>query len=465
MIPARPGPRLALLLLLGLAMVGLILAQRGLHAPGALGIGGNARMRAFVWLALAAGALYLLAALLVLRGGPGPGPGGGLGRGAVWAILALAAAMRVPPLLAPPFLSTDVYRYVWDGKVQQAGINPYRFLPSDPHLRFLRDRRIYPFINRKSYAPTIYPPAAELVYRAVAAVDPSVRAMKAAMVGFEAVAVLCLLALLRRAGAPPERILLYAWNPLVVWEFAGSGHVDALAVGFLALALLAAALRRPGLAGFWLAAATLTKFLPAVVAPALWRRQDWRRQDWRRQDWRLPLVFALALVVFYLPFLGVGSRVFGFLAGYARQEGITSGAGIFYLFALGHLVALPAWVGPAYVAAVLAALAALALALCARPGPEPGSAAAIRAMGRDARRLGTLLLVALTPHYPWYFTWLLVPATLAPSFAVLALAAAAPLLYLDPIHTLLLWPGLLFGGFFLLLLAEAAGWRRRSPEA
>ena len=79
-------------------------------------------------------------------------------------ILVCAAGSRLVCLFSPPFLSTDIFRYVWDGQVQAAGINPYRYIPADPHLAFLRDLDIYPHINRRSYAHTIYPPGAQMLF-------------------------------------------------------------------------------------------------------------------------------------------------------------------------------------------------------------------------------------------------------------------------------------------------------------
>ncbi len=130
-----------------------------------------------------------------------------LPRADVWMILGLAVAMRAALLPAPPFLSSDIYRYVWDGQVQAAGINPYRYIPADPALEPLRDPAIYPLINRKDYAHTIYPPAAQAVFAAVGQVSRSVTGMKLAMLGFEALGVLrCSHPTQRRpaAGAHPD---------------------------------------------------------------------------------------------------------------------------------------------------------------------------------------------------------------------------------------------------------------------
>lgn len=87
-------------------------------------------------------------------------------------------------VVAPPFLSSDIYRYVWDGRVLAAGINPYRYIPTDPHLAALRDAKVFPEINRANYAPTIYPPAAEAIFFAVVRIGGSVTVMKAAMVAY-----------------------------------------------------------------------------------------------------------------------------------------------------------------------------------------------------------------------------------------------------------------------------------------
>jgi len=153
--------------------------------------------------------------------------------------LIFAALFRISILFSPPYLSDDVYRYVWDGRVQSAGINPYRYIPADESLAKLRDDKIYPNINRREYARTIYPPVAEGVFLLITRISESVTWMKAAMVGFEAITVWALIQLLVSFGFARQRVLIYAWHPLVVWEFAGSGHLDAMVIAFIALALLA----------------------------------------------------------------------------------------------------------------------------------------------------------------------------------------------------------------------------------
>src|SRR5207249_1441466 len=108
--------------------------------------------------------------------------------------------------------------------------------------------------------------------------------------------------------------------------------------------------RRDGLSGLFLAGATLTKLYPAVLLPALYRR-------W---SWAMPAVFAAMIIVGYLPFIGVGWRVFGFLPGYAGEEGFDAcGTGFYLLGLLRHLPLLAELSGPAYAIGAFAILIAL----------------------------------------------------------------------------------------------------------
>ena len=360
----------------------------------------------FVAVALVQGGVYFAAVWLARQAGSN--------RGGLALILGIAAAMRLAVLVSPPYLSTDIYRYIWDGRVSAAGINPYRYIPTDPQLAGLRDGTIFPKINRNNYAPTIYPPVAQAIFLAVTRISVSVTAMKAAMVAFDALAMLMLLRLLIAAELPSTRLLVYAWHPLPVWEFAGSGHIDAALIAFVVLTLWA---RRRGsgvLSGLALAAATLVKLYPAVLAPALWRRRDWV----------MPAGFAVAVIVAYLPFLGVGWRVIGFLPGYVSEEGFAGGSG-FYLLGLLRLAipAFPAWLYLGFAAMLLAALG-LAV-LLARPWPDRDIA--------GAAALGTAFMLLVSPHYPWYFAWLIIFACLMPCRSLLWLTAACVLLYLVPV--------------------------------
>jgi hypothetical protein len=386
----------------------------------ALPLDRDSRARLFVATECLAGLLWLLAIALVQRGR--------LPRHAVPIVLTAAVAMRAITFIAPPLLSSDIYRYVWDGRVQRAGINPYRYLPDASELAFLRDATVYPQINRADYAPTIYPPAAEALFALAAVIAPGLYGMKAVMTAFDVATIIVLLRLLRLTGRHPAQVLVYAWLPLPVWEFVGNGHIDAAAATLLAVALLLAAHGRPVRTGIALAAAALTKFLPGVVLPAFWRPHDWR----------LLAAFVLSIGLFYAPYLAVGAHVLGYLGGYAHEEKLSRGGGIFLLEALDRVLPLPHWAPITYAAVVLVVLAALAgRCVFTTPMPaDPGTRVMLQT--RQAAILGGVFLVGLSPHYPWYFGWLAPLACVVPMASVTWLLAASPLIALGPIEHLLI---------------------------
>ena len=386
--------------------------------------------------------IYAVAAWLVIGKSTGRWPKIAplTGRAALAGILLVGLAMRLILLPSPP-ASGDIYRYIWDGRVQAAGINPYRYLPADEALQALRDEAIYPNINRASYAPTIYPPVAELVFFAATRISETTIFMKTVMIGFEGIAVWAILQLLAARGLPSTRVLLYAWHPLPVWEFAGDGHVDAMAIAFLLLAFVAADRRSPVFAGMALAAGVLVKYFPAVAGPAICKR-------W---DWRLPAAFTASVAILYLPYLGAGTKVFGFLGGYVAEEGFERGSGIFLWQLAGTILQLPEHAIAFYFPLAAVVMAGLGLAAVGlRREPKADLAAAMV--------LAVTFVVLFSPHYPWYFAWLIPFICVYPLAAVIYLSCAASYLHLQ----IAAWPPslgdglLLYGGFALILVGELA---------
>ena len=383
---------------------------------------------------------YAFAAWLIVRGGRHDGADSGR---ALATILIVGIAMRLVLLPGTP-VSTDIFRYVWDGRVQGAGINPYLHLPADAALSALRDGAIYPYINRADYAPTIYPPTSEIVFYLITRISEAAIFMKAAMLAFEGLAVWAILQLLKARGLPRSRVLLYVWHPLPLWEFARSGHIDIVAIAFLLLAFLAIERRSPILAGIALASGALVKYFPVAAGPALYKR-------W---DWRLPVAFAATIAVLYLPYLGAGTKVFGFLGRYVTEEGFDQGSGIFLWQLLGAIVPLQAQALAFYLPVAAAIMAALALFVVMRE----------RGPGADLAG-GMLLAVAFTflisPHYAWYFAWLVPFLCFYPVVGVLYLTCAVSYLYFAHWPPSV-WDGLvIYGPCVLILVAELAFRRRR----
>lgn len=307
---------------------------------------------------------------------------------ALWLIFGLGILLRAYLLLFNPLLSSDIYRYIWDGRVQAAGINPYRYFPADEALTFLRDGTVFPHINRVDTAVTIYPPVAQLFFLIVTRIGETVTTMRLAMLGCESVTITLIMLLLRRMNRPMTRVIAYLWHPLPLWEIANGGHVDALMVALMLLgiwvALTGHALRGAGL----IALSVLVKPFAAPVFAGIWR-------PW---GLKMPLAVIAVIALCYLPYSSVGWGVLGFLIqGYLTEEGIQAGYEL-WLLSLWRLV-FGQHQSDVVVYVVLAALVLLFKGLSAARMSHLSAASTVA----NINMLLLLTLLLLSPNYPWYF--------------------------------------------------------------
>ena len=346
-------------------------------------------------------------------------------------ILVVAIACRLAALFSEPFLSSDIYRYVWDGVVQHAHISPYRYVPGSPTLAYLRapHQDIFDNINRRDYAHTIYPPAAQALFYLITWISPTVTWMKTVMVLFEGVTMYALIALLQHMGIRREQSLLYAWCPLAIWEIAGSGHLDSAAMAFIALALLARYRKRSILTGLFLAIAILLKLYPLALLPALYRRGDFK----------MPATVAVVVAFAYAAYSSVGPLVFGFLDGYVKEEGMVTGTRYFLLELAQRIPGLHGLTTTAYFlfcAAIFAAILWWCWQVANQQGSDDtrlatnqgapcpaaadiGSHSSSAAFLRPAFTLAAALMFLFSPHYAWYILWLVPFFTLMPNLPIL----------------------------------------------
>jgi hypothetical protein len=303
--------------------------------------------------------------------------------------LVLAAIWHVEFLRLPAPADDDIHRYVWDGHLQRLGYNPYIVVPSDPAVSGLRTSETRTLNN--SDLPSIYPPGAQLFFRAVTAIRESTFALKVAFVLCEFAIVFVLLDLLRFRGQGQHLVLAFAWNPLLAIEVAGSGHIDI--VGALLLVVSAAALMRRWrtTAAVALALAVSVKFLPVVLLPLYWKRI-------RIRDAVLaPAVFGLL----YMPFLNHGRIPIGSLGTYVYSFRFNGP-----VFAVLHRVA------PPQLLAGLAVLVGLATATwLRRAAPECSP-------DQFAWPMAASLLCAPVV-FPWYLVWLLPFLTSASTWLII----------------------------------------------
>ncbi len=182
----------------------------------------------------------------------------------VWAFL-LALAFRAPlvgPRVAP---ESDMVRYLWDGRVQTRGYNPYQVVPDDPAMAAIHTDETRAMPSHRARSP--YPPAAQLFFRLVVTIHDSTRAMKIALTLCDVMTIIVLWRWLALTGRSEWLALAYAWNPLVILEIAHSGHIDALGALWIVASAYWLARRRPALASIAFGLAVATKLLPIVLAP------------------------------------------------------------------------------------------------------------------------------------------------------------------------------------------------------
>jgi len=222
----------------------------------------------------------------------------------------------------PALLSTDMYRYVWDGRVQHHGINPYLYAPSSEQLRSLRDDTIYPGINRKDYH-TIYPAGAQIFFHIFhILVGDSILGFKGLMVFFEVLTLWVLVLTLRAHGFEEARLFIYAWNPLVIFEIGYGGHVDGLAVFLTVLAFYLNAKTRKAPAVIALAFSSAIKLYPALLLPVFLNRGERIKGA---------IAFTAFFLILYLPFSHVGDKMIGFLPHYFTSLYESFNLGLKYL--------------------------------------------------------------------------------------------------------------------------------------
>jgi alpha-1,6-mannosyltransferase len=425
-----------------LAGVGAIFAALTLMTPFAFKAAGD---NAFIALAIPAG-LLTLAATRVAERTPTTR--------ALCLIFGIGIALRIYVLLFDPLLSTDIFRYIWDGRVQADGINPYRYFPAHDALAHLRDATIFPRINRADYAVTIYPPVAEFFFLMVTRIGESVNVMRLALLGCEAVSVVLVMLFLRRMGQPRTRVVAYFWHPLPIWEIANNGHVDALAVALMLLGLWAALTGRALRGAVLIALGALVK---PYVAPAL-------AAVWRPWDWKLPVVVIAVIALCYLPYLSIGWGVFGFLTeGYLTEEGIISGNDL-WLLSVWRLV-FGARQGDVLAYGVIAALVVLFMMLSAARRPDRTIAASLA----DINMVLLVALLVVSPNRPWHFMPIVPFVALcgnAPSWVVsIGALLLTNELYWEFHLPKLIIKSILFGGFLL-----ACAWsireahRKQAPD-
>jgi len=396
----------------------------------------------FIVLALCTGVIYLVSLYAFERTTAS--------RTAYSLLILLAIVFRATLWPMEPTLSDDIQRYRWEGKVQAQGWNPYGIAPNDPRLAYLHDKYYQIMPGRE--LPSIYPPATQLIFRLNWKLFPGATAFKVPFAAADVFVLLILAWMFRQQRDRLFRLAVYAWNPLVIVEFAASGHNDSLALLGI-VAGLALAKRHKILANVPIALAAMAKVFPALLLPIWIRRAGWPE---KRSGWLAAGVAAATALLVLIPYWNA-LGMFRATMTYYEATWRNYQASLYTVidWATGGHTRIPALVG---------ILSSWCLAFwLARKRAEPARAAYLS--------IGTIL--AFGPNgYSWYFTWIVPLLCFFPNPAWLLLTILQFLSYnvlirygilgeftFDPTMQ---W--LVYVPFYLLLIA---GWlfQRNLPHA
>lgn len=325
-------------------------------------------------------------------------------------VLLLGAFIFRSTLLAlPPYLSEDLYRYLWDGQVQSAGINPYTYAPEAQELAYLQGLEIYEKVNYKAF-PTIYPPTCQILFLLSHRLGSSDIAWRLMVVMADLLTGFILLVLLSRQGRARYAII-HLWSPVGVIESALGGHVDIFGSLFLTIALGLLSQKREWQSAVWFSLAALVKYLPLLLLPSIFRRLGLAKAV------TFAALTALVAGLLYLPYISAGMKVFGSLGAYVSRWSFNSLA----------FEPIQTLTGSYSVARVLC-YSAIAVAAVAE-GFRKDS------LERAAYRVFTVFYIFSPTLYPWYLAWIVPLVALRPSAAFCWLFVASQASYWT-LHTL-----------------------------
>lgn len=399
---------------LGIILTGLFLALSGLSHQFVYGQGHLERpILAVVALLLVAFIIYGIAVWIVLR----------------WpqavrlsTVLLFAVLFRLVLLSSNVIQEDDLYRYVWDGQVSLQGVSPYRYAPNEIPMELvpLRDAaNSHPdIVTRVNHpgVPTIYPPVAQAVFALTQRAAPwSLRGVRVMSVVFDGLCVLLVIAILKQLALPLSQVLIYAWSPLVLKEFANSGHMDTIAMAMVLLSLLFLLRRRWGWAGTALALGVAGKYYPLVLAPVIGQRV-WQEGRGVFHRWAIAFVGTLALC--FAPLITDELRAFRGLGIYAGTWELN--AGLFSMVqSFARLVAGD--VAPYATRLLLGGLMLAALVWSLRRTSAVRDDAGL--IGRCVFVIGVLFLLSPV-QTPWYLCWMVPLLCVVPSRAWLLLSGS-----------------------------------------
>ena len=241
----------------------------------------------YSFLFLAASAIYLLFVYLLFKVD--------LKSNRVLFILIFLFFLKIIFVNTEPLGSDDYYRYIWDGKIQVSGINPYQYSPEDSSLQSLHsdilpEKVSYPEIK------TIYFPVSQWLFATSYLISgENAIGLKIFYLLFELLILISLYYLLKRFNIDAKYILIYAALPLITFQFFIDAHIDIVGAAFLIGSITMYFYNKKLLSYVLLGLSISVKPTGFLLIPFLFQNEDGLKN-------KLKAVF-IPLVIFILTFL------------------------------------------------------------------------------------------------------------------------------------------------------------------
>ena len=246
----------------------------------------------------------------------------------IFFFVGIGVLLRFLLIFAFPNLSDDIYRFIWDGHLLIQGINPFDQLPTF----YIENTSTIPGITKDLYQQlnspnyfTIYPPVNQFIFATAAYLSPtswwgSSVVMKSFLFVMELGSLLLIIQLLRHFKLPLKNVVLYALNPLIIFEIMGNIHFEGAMIFFLLLSIwLIIVKKRLVWSAIAFALSVASKLLPLIFLPFFIARLSQNKRalatpstptalfwfttiDWKRNSLFFA-VLGISLLLLFLPLL------------------------------------------------------------------------------------------------------------------------------------------------------------------
>ncbi|MEW6005647.1 MAG: hypothetical protein AB1695_10080 [Stygiobacter sp.] len=151
----------------------------------------------------------------------------------IFFLIVLSVLTQLSFLNYEPIGSDDIYRYMWDGKVQANNINPYSYKPIDKELNELHSNILPSKMNFKEMKTIYFPLSQWLFYVGFKISGENFWGYKFLIFISIIISIVLFYKILVHLNMEKKRLLFFILSPLIYFQFSIDGHLDAFGLPLL----------------------------------------------------------------------------------------------------------------------------------------------------------------------------------------------------------------------------------------